>query len=131
MSESKLTILLVDDDTWFSDSLIASLTNYSVIKTSDPDQVFDLIERYHPDLILADVMLGARNLFALLYEMQSYLDTRDLPVVILSAIANQIDPIDVKQLGVHAVLDKAEITPETLSQCISDTINLTAGNAKL
>lgn len=129
MSKPKLKILLVDDDAWFSDSLIASLNEYSVIKTSDPDQVFDLIEHYRPDLILADVMLGARNLFALLHEMQSYLDTRDLPIIILSAMAKQINSIDVKKLGVYAVLDKAEITPKTLSQYISDVINLTVRTA--
>lgn len=122
MPDSKPTILLIDDDAWFGDSLIASLADYSVIKTPDPDQVFDLTDQHHPDLILADVVLGARNVFALLQEMQSHLDTRDIPVVILSALAKQIDPGDVKRLGVLAVLDKAEITPETLARCVADAI---------
>ena len=122
MPDSKPTILLIDDDAWFGDSLIASLADYSVIKTPDPDQVFDLIDQHHPDLILADVVLGARNVFALLQEMQSHLDTRDIPVVILSALAKQIDPGDIKRLGVLAVLDKAEITPETLARCVADAI---------
>lgn len=122
MSKSNRTILLVDDDAWFSDSLVTSLNDYLVIKTSDPDQVFDLIERYRPDLILADIMLGARNLFALLHEMQSHLDTRDVPVVILSAIAKRIDPIDAEQLGVRLVLDKAEITPDILADRIASII---------
>ena len=122
MPAQKPTILLIDDDAWFGDSLIASLADYSVIKTPDLDQVFDLIDQHHPDLILADVVLGARNVFALLQEMQSHLDTRDIPVVILSALAKQIDPGDVKRLGVLAVLDKAEITPETLARCVADAI---------
>ena len=43
-------------------------------------------------------------------------------MVILSALAKQIDPGDVKRLGVLAVLDKAEITPETLAHCVADAI---------
>ncbi len=129
MSEQRATLLIVDDDAWFSDTLTASLDSYVVIRTPDPDEVFDLIERHHPDLIIADVMLGARNVFALLQEMQSYLDTRDIPIVILSALAGQIDLDDVKQLGIQAVLDKAEITPETLVDCINDVIRSKKGLA--
>ena len=122
MTDRRLTILLVDDDAWFSDSLVASLADHSVIRTPDPDQVFDLIEQYQPDVLLADVMLGARNLFALLHEMQSYLDTRDLPVVIVSAIASQIDMGDVAILGVQAIIDKAEMTPKKLRESIASVI---------
>ena len=129
MTDRRLTILLVDDDAWFSDSLVASLADHSVIRTPDPDQVFDLIEQYQPDVLLADVMLGARNLFALLHEMQSYLDTRDLPVVIISAIAGQIEPTDVATLGVRAILDKAEVTPEKLRECIMSVIKFKVGQS--
>lgn len=127
MAGHRPIILLVDDDAWFSDGLAASLTDYLVIRTPDPDQVFDLIEQHQPDVLLADVMLGARNLFALLHEMQSYLDTRDLPVVIVSAIAAQIQSADVAALGVQAVLDKTDLTPAKLRGCIASVIRSRTG----
>lgn len=122
MDKSKHKILLLDSDRWFADSLESDLSDFSVIRLSDPDKAFDAIEKQQPDLILADVMLGARNLFALLHEMQSYLDTRDLPVVILSSLAGKIKLDDVKQMGVRAVIDKSDFTADSLAKTIKDIL---------
>ena len=120
MAELRPKILLLDSDEWLSDALTSSLVDFSVVRVSDIDKAFDAIDEHKPNLILSDVMLGSRNLFALLNEMQSHLDTRDLPIVIISSLASRIKLGDVKSLGVRAVLDKSTITPETLNRKLLD-----------
>ena len=70
--------------------------------------------------MLADVVLGAKNLFVLLHEMQSYVDTRDLPTVVLSSISQQIGVADLEKFNVRKVLDKAKITPDVLRQTLRE-----------
>lgn len=122
MVARKLRILLIEDDVWLADSLTASLKNFAVSCVNDPEEAFSLIEDEKPDLILADVVLGSKNLFVLLNEIQSYVDTRQIPIVILSAQAERIDIDDVAEFNIKLVLDKSEFTPESLNRDLQNVI---------
>jgi PleD family two-component response regulator len=113
----KRKILILEDDKWFADSLRAGLEpEFGVRVCHSPEKVFEILENWRPNVLLADVILGEKNLFTLLNEIQSYTDTRTLAVVILSTAARQIRAADVAQYNVRKILDKAEITPAKLRQ---------------
>ena len=117
-----MKILFLEDDKWFADSIAAFLRDdFDVRICADPEGVFAVLEDWKPDLLLADVLLGTKNLFLLLSEMQSYVDTRKLNVVILSSVASRINPRDVEKFNVKDVLDKSEITPEILRSVINNS----------
>jgi two-component system response regulator CiaR len=119
-------VLIIEDDKWLADSLRAGLkAEFAVRLCYDPEKVFAVLESWWPDVLVADVILGAKNCLTLLNEIQSYTDTRALPVVILSSAARQIDSADVAQYNVKKILDKAEITPEILRE----TLHIVAGNS--
>ena len=114
-------ILLIEDDKWFADSIVSILKkDFEIRVCYDPENVFEILEKWSPDLLLADVMLGEKNLFVLLNEIQSYQDTRNLDVVILSSAATQIKRRDVAKYNVKKVLDKAEITPNDLRKTLNE-----------
>jgi CheY-like chemotaxis protein len=139
-----MKVLILEDDVWFAESLENMLSSSDLIRGSSnksldipvkpeydelsfdikivnsPEKVFDVIEAWWPDVMLADVVLGAKNLFVLLHEMQSYVDTRELPVVILSSISQQIGAANLKNFNVRKVLDKAKITPDVLWQTLRE-----------
>ncbi|MDR1969814.1 MAG: response regulator [Candidatus Nomurabacteria bacterium] len=118
-----MKVLVLEDDKWFADSLYANLERGSEVRICyNPEKVFNIIEKWWPDVLLADVILGAKNLFVLLNEIQSYTDTRVLPIVILSTAAQQIEIEDVAQYNVRKVLDKAEITPSKLCKVLREVI---------
>ena len=113
----KRKVLILEDDKWFADSLRASLQAEFEVKICHTSYaVFETMEKWWPDILLADIILSEKNLFALLHEIQSYTDTRALPVVILSTVARQIKVEDVAKYNVRKILDKANITPAKLSQ---------------
>jgi len=115
-------VLILEDDKWLADSLRAGLeSEFEVRVCHDPTKVFEVLDKWRPDVLLADVILGEKNLFVLLNEIQSYVDTRVLPVVILSTAARQIKSQDVAEYNVRQVLDKTEITPEILRQTLRET----------
>lgn len=114
-----MKILILEDDKWFADSLCASLkSEFDVRISHNPEKIFSILDKWQPDVLLADVILGTKNLFVLLNEMQSYTDTRTLPVVILSTAAEQIKPEDVARYNVKKILNKAEITPRILRETL-------------
>ncbi len=110
-------ILIIEDDRWMAESLAQTLgQEFDVRVSCDAQRSLDVVESWRPDVMLADVILGSQNVFALLHEMQSYDDLCAIPVVILSSNAAKIVTDDVRNLNVKLVLDKAEITPKLLRE---------------
>ena len=128
---SRKKVLILEDDEWFAEILVAILASEYEVKTvKDPENVFAKMDEFWPDVILADVVLGAKNLFVLLNEIQSYVDSRNIPIAILSSIAQQIDVRDVVKFNIKVVLDKAEMTPEILLKTLREIIKNSSKNAE-
>jgi DNA-binding response OmpR family regulator len=120
-----MKILMVEDDRWFADSLRNTMLGDTAgdieIKTChSAEKAIDLVDAFLPDVILLDIMLGDKNGLVLLNELQSYIDTRVIPIVILSLNATQVNQNDLAQFGVHRVLDKSIATiDEIIESCKS------------
>lgn len=103
-------VLVLEDDRLFADSLKQSLLNklknVEVTVAHEPARALDLIDEDMPDLLLADLHLGDRNLLTLLNEMASYPDTLVLPKIILSSSGRQLRIGDLTSYGVRAIYDK-------------------------
>lgn len=103
-------VLVLEDDRLLADSLKQSLLNklknIEVTVVHEPARALDLIDEGMPDLLLADLHLGDRNLLTLLNEMASYPDTLALPKIILSSSGRQLRIGDLTRYGVRAIYDK-------------------------
>ena len=103
-------VLVLEDDRLLADSLRQSLLNklknIEVTVVHEPARALDLIDESMPDLLLADLHLGDRNLLTLLNEMASYPDTLALPKIILSSSGRQLRIDDLTRYGVRAIYDK-------------------------
>ena len=115
MAEKNPKVILIEDDRWMADSLSETLEGISVKTVTNPEDTFAEIEIQKPDLVLADVTLGQKNIFVLLNEMQSYSDTRQIPVIILSSSAAKLNLDDLGAYGVMAIIDKGTATPDKIS----------------
>lgn len=106
----KKKVLVLEDDRLLADSLRQSLLNklknIEVTVVHEPVRALDLIDESMPDLLLADLHLGDRNLLTLLNEMASYPDTLALPKIILSSSGRQLRIDDLTRYGVRAIYDK-------------------------
>lgn len=72
----------------------------------------DILEGFEPDVIMLDLMLPKSNGLSFLYELRSYEDWRNIPVLIISSLPMHITRINketLKQLGVGDYLDKSEV----------------------
>lgn len=93
--EFKLKVLLVEDNKDLQFFLVEELTSrYRVFVASDGEEGWTSIEKYHPDIIISDIMMPKRNGIDLLRSVRAQVETSHLPFILLSAkhaIQNQIE----------------------------------------
>ncbi len=82
-----LTILVVDDDlgTRLSISDYLELSGYIVITADDGQEALEIVEEYHPDLIVTDIVMPRMNGYELVRQVRQKPAYRLLPVILLTA----------------------------------------------
>lgn len=113
----KRPILLIEDDQWLADSLLAVLRprGHNVTQLSTAYEAMAWIDKNEPGLIIADVLLGDHNTFTLFHELQSYPDTAQIPVIVCTTLdKNRLSQADLASYGIVEVIDKATMTPDQL-----------------
>ncbi len=116
-------ILLIEDDHWLADSYMRTLSRsgYSVVWAEGAEAAMRSVEEFTPDCIVADVMLEGHTIFSLLHELQSYDDTRHVPIIVCSNLTHEsLDQERLHHYGVVRVLDKGTLTPDSLDLAIKD-----------
>lgn len=86
-------VLIADDDPDIRALLTMTLelSGYSVTAAEDGAQAGELAKELQPDLIVADVMMPVRDGFDLLESLKADSSTTDIPVVMLTARAEDKD----------------------------------------
>lgn len=124
---SQRRILLVDDDDSVREVTRACLEligGYHVVSASSGHECLELSLTSRPDAILLDVMmpgLDGPSTFARLQERE---ETRNLPVVLLTAKTQEADLRRFAELGVAGVLRKP-FDPMTLSDQVAELFGWT------
>ena len=88
----KRTILVIDDDIDLVEIIRLTLESegYGVIDAQNGARGLDLAREQKPDLILLDVMMGEIDEgFQVAYELRKADNTRDIPIIMLTAVADQ------------------------------------------
>lgn len=112
MIEGKV-ILVVDDDPalleMYSERLKAE--GAVVIEAKDGDEALQMIRENHPAIVLLDIMLPKKNGFEVLQELTQDKDATDIPVIILSALADDAKKSQGLGAGARDYLVKSEMLP--------------------
>ncbi|MEH1910545.1 MAG: response regulator transcription factor [Nostoc sp.] len=103
-----LTILVVDDDlgTRLSVSDYLELSGYSVIMANDGQEALIMVDEYHPDLIVTDIVMPRMNGYELVRQVRQQPVFRLLPVILLTARTKTQERILGYQSGCDLYLPK-------------------------
>ena len=98
-------VLLIDDDRRHSELLQAYFKRFGIhlVRASNADEGFRLLEREAPDLLLLDVMLPGRDGFEICREVRK---TSNLPIIMLTARGDVIDRVSGLELGADDYIGK-------------------------
>jgi CheY-like chemotaxis protein len=119
-SRQMIQVLLVEDDPWLAELEADVLTQagYQVTLSPHAPSAIARIDENQPDIIILDVLLTGSTAFALLHELQSYGDTKSVPVILCTNMADSLRLEDLTRYGVHRIIDKTTMHPNDLPAAI-------------
>lgn len=106
MTEPK--ILIVDDEPFNVDYLEQELDelDYETISAADGQEALEQVQSESPDLILLDIMMPVMDGFEVLTHLKDDQDTRDIPVIVISASSDLKSVVKGIELGAEDYLPK-------------------------
>lgn len=101
-------ILIVDDEPHIVELVRVCLedTEYDIIEAYDGDDALKKARDEHPDVILLDIMLPKKDGYEVCRELKTNGDTRDIPIVMLTAKGQEVDKVKGFQSGADSYMTK-------------------------
>ena len=101
-------ILLIEDERLhrITTAKILSDSGYKVITAEDGCQGFEFALEHKPSVIILGLGLPAGGGLIVLKRMKDFVYTRNIPVIVLTAMQNQKYKSEVLDVGVEAFLEK-------------------------
>ena len=114
-------VLVVDDSEVIREliSVNLELEGFEVLTAEDGQDALDRIEQIQPDLVTLDVVMPRMDGFETAARLRANLATRHIPVVMVSAAAQEGDLQRGREIGVNAYITKP-FQPEELVQVVRD-----------
>jgi two-component system, OmpR family, phosphate regulon response regulator PhoB len=111
-------VLVVEDETAIAELISINLrhSGYTVNVATDADQAQAAVDRVLPDLVLLDWMLPGQSGLQLAKRWRSEARTRELPIIMLTARADEADKINGLDAGADDYLTKPFSTKELLAR---------------
>lgn len=107
-TEKSKTILVIDDSTTNIVLLQAVLNSkgYSIDTALNVKEAYNILNRKMPDLILLDLLMPKINGFDFLKEMKGDKKTKDIPIIVVSALTDQENIQKAMSLGANEFITK-------------------------
>jgi two-component system phosphate regulon response regulator PhoB len=111
-------VLVVEDEAAIAELILLNLrhSGYTVSIAADADQAQAAVDRVLPDLVLLDWMLPGQSGLQLAKRWRSEARTRELPIIMLTARADEADKINGLDAGADDYLTKPFSTKELLAR---------------
>ena len=111
-------VLVVDDEKDIVELIAYNLENegFSVAKAHDGESAIKMIKAKRPDLVILDLMLPGINGIDVCKTLRANPDTSDLPIVMLTAKADEVDKIVGLELGADDYITKPFSVKELMAR---------------
>ncbi len=122
---SKYNLLMVDDVplNLLVVTKMLSRFNFRIRTAANGVEALEKVAEEKPDLVLLDILMPQMDGFEALQRIRSNPDTKDIRVVILSALNSTEDIVKGFNLGANDFITKP-IIMEKLISCVSDQLRL-------
>lgn len=111
-----IDILIAEDEPSILESLdfILRRAGWTISSVTDGDAALEAVRRLKPRMLVLDVMLPKRSGFDVLKQIRAGLETRTLPVLILTAKGQQQDRRIAEEFGADVLVTKPYANAEVV-----------------
>lgn len=101
-------ILIVDDEPFNVDYLEQELADagYQTVSATNGQEALDRVAAENPDLVLLDIMMPILDGFGVLARLKADTNTRDIPVIVISAMSDMASVVKGVKQGAEDYLPK-------------------------
>jgi CheY-like chemotaxis protein len=116
MSENKFKILIVDDDDVIRETYIQIFEQKGAEVTGAKDGVegLDSATKDMPDIIMTGIIMPRMDGFQMIKTLQENIQTREVPVIILSHLGREEDRKKAEELGITNFVIQGTMTPNEI-----------------
>jgi len=117
---STIDVLVVEDNDWLAGQYLRVLkaAGFSARHVSNALAAIDLIDEVLPRVIVLDMLLAVTTGMALLHELRSHDDLAQLPVIVVTNLADELKLEDLRPYGVTQLLDKTTMHPDDIATAV-------------
>jgi DNA-binding response OmpR family regulator len=121
---STVKVAVIEDDIAISQMYRLKFeTEGFEVQTADNGRLgLELIEAFHPDIILLDLMMPEMSGDEMLLELRKKPWGKDVKVIILTNLGEEEAPKVLKDLDVHSFIVKAEMTPRQVAERVKQVV---------
>ena len=122
----KKKILLIEDDDTLAEVYRQrlELEGFEVTRSNNGEIALKDAVEFHPDLVLLDVMMPNLNGFDVLDILRNSPQTRNVHIIMLTALSQPKDAEKAKQLGADDFLVKSQVVIGDVVQRIKHQLNI-------
>ena len=85
----------------------------------------ELVEKFLPDLILLDLQMPEMTGDEALAEIRAHEWGKTMPVIILTNLGEEESPKELRNLGIHSYIVKANLTPKEVVLRVKEALGMT------
>jgi len=118
-------IAIIEDDPVISQMYRMKFESdgFDVQLANDGEHGVALVKDYTPDLILMDLQMPEMDGATALAHIRKSDWGKDIPVIILTNLGEEEAPKEIRALGIHSYIVKAELTPRQVVQRVKDALS--------
>ena len=126
MATEGTTILLAEDDLILAELYTDRLKQegFAVIHASNGVDALSFVGEYHPNLIILDIMMPRMNGLDVLKALKEDPETNHIPVIIVTALVQEIEKINKMMNPADAYIVKSEVLPAEIIQEVKKRLEM-------
>jgi DNA-binding response OmpR family regulator len=120
-------ILWAEDDKLLSKILTKKIlaAGYTLLKANNSTEVFEILKKDLPDIIILDILLPGTSGLDILREIKKFEHLRKIPVIMLSNLDAQTDIEKAQTLGANKYMVKATVSLDEIIKAAAGLIDIT------
>lgn len=117
-------IMLVEDDNSLREIYSIRLTaeGYTIVSAGDGEEALAVAVRERPDLIISDVMMPKISGFDMLDILRSTPETKDIKVIMMTALSSEDQRVRGESLGANRYLVKSQVGIEDVVNVVHEML---------
>ena len=119
-------IAIIEDDAVISqmDRMKFEADGFTVEVAGNGQDGVHLVKEFHPDLILLDMQMPVMNGSEALAAIRKEDWGKTVPVIVLTNLGEEEAPKNLRSLGIHSYIVKADLTPRQVAERVKVALNI-------